>query len=142
MFIDTSQYRVSSFEHQDSTKDSNGLKDEENGEIEDLIDFSDPLPLEEGQKIPVTDLNARQQSDKKSNEDDQRRSGGSSYDTDILTSLFLDNTSPSTSSSNGSSNRQSNGSYGVIETGLFPWAVSKNGGANKNAGFSNWEKFE
>lgn len=139
--VDTSQYRISSLDHQDSTENS-GNQNTEDEEEEDLIDFSDPIPsTNDFDSIFLTkdvkNLN---------NSNGTKDSGLSLSDNDKYTSLYpvLDGLSPSTSSSNQSSNRQSNGSYGLE---LSKWSESPNFRLNEQpkkhtSDFSNWEKFE
>ncbi|KAI6177464.1 UDENN domain-containing protein [Aphelenchoides bicaudatus] len=146
MFVDASQYRVSSIEHQESSQNLNGdhAQEENEPEEEDLIDFSDPTPPhQQASEDKFADF-FKQQSTKTNGPVAEQRNSGSSifYDMDPLSSLFTDSTSPSTSSSNRSSNRQSNGSY-EIRMPKFPEPpkLSENG-QKKTTGFSNWEKFE
>jgi hypothetical protein len=147
MFIDASQYRVSSIEHQDSAQNVNGAHEQEEvgPEEEDLIDFSDPSPPhQQTSDDKFTDFFKQQTAKTNGPVTDKRSSGGSTfYDMDPLNSLFVDSNSPSTSSSNRSSNRQSNGSYELRLTKFpEPPKFPENKQQKGTSGFSNWTKFE
>lgn len=148
LYVDASQYRVSSLDHQDSSTNNGQNEDDGEEEEEDLIDFSDPLPASNQNELdnflrPTTSTS----NGSSSTLNFTRDSGMSVSDGDRFPALYpvLDGFSPpSTSSSNHSSNRQSNGSYG-LELSKFPECpvLKENGQTKKpSSNFNDWEKFE